>query len=146
LPQKPTLLVVSKLDLPDAQERLTELRAQFPDIRGISSATGEGVKDLVYAAWTAIQHAPIPEIVTPEPAKIHLRPNEPFGIHKEDETFVITGERVERLAAMTNFDSDEGLARFEQILAKMGVDKKLRELGAVEGDTVRIGPYEFTYS
>ncbi len=146
LPQKPTLLVVSKLDLPDAQERLTELRAQFPDIRGISSATGEGVKDLVYAAWTAIQSAPIPEIVTPEPAKIHLRPNEPFGIHKEDETFVITGERVERLAAMTNFDSDEGLARFEQILAKMGVDKKLRELGAVEGDTVRIGPYEFTYS
>ncbi|HET6894443.1 MAG TPA: GTPase ObgE [Candidatus Baltobacteraceae bacterium] len=146
LPQKPTLLVVSKLDLPDAQERLTELRAEFPDIRGISSATGEGVKDLMYAAWTAIQHAPIPEIVTPEPAKIHLRPNEPFGIHKEDETFVITGERVERLAAMTNFDSDEGLARFEQILAKMGVDKKLRELGAVEGDTVRIGPYEFTYS
>jgi Obg family GTPase CgtA-like protein len=28
----------------------------------------------------------------------------------------------------------------------MGVEKKLRELGAVEGDTVRIGPYEFTYS
>jgi len=56
------------------------------------------------------------------------------------------GERVERLAAMTDFDSDEGLARFEQILAKMGVEKKLRELGAAEGDTVRIGPYEFLYS
>jgi len=146
LPHKPMFLVVSKLDLPDAQERLAELRAQFPQIRGISSATGEGVQDLVYSAWTAIQNAPIPEIVTPEPAKIHLRPSEPFTIHKEDETFVIAGERVERLAAMTNFDSDEGLARFEQILAKMGVDKKLRELGAAEGDTVRIGPYEFTYS
>lgn len=146
LPGKPTLLVVSKIDLPDARERLEEVRAQFPQVRGISSATGEGVRELVYAAWTAIQNAPVPEIVTPEPAKIHLRPSEPFVIHKEDETFVITGERVERLAAMTNFDSDEGLARFEQILAKMGVDKKLRELGAVEGDTVRIGPYEFTYS
>ncbi|HKU68049.1 MAG TPA: GTPase ObgE [Candidatus Baltobacteraceae bacterium] len=146
LAHKPTLLVVSKLDLPDAQERLAELRAEFPEIRGISSATGEGVRDLVYAAWTQIQHAPIPEIVTPEPAKIHLRPSEPFTIHKLEEAFVISGERVERLAAMTNFDSDEGLARFEQILAKMGVDKKLRELGAVEGDTVRIGPYEFTYS
>lgn len=146
LPHKPTLLVVSKLDLPDAQERLEELRAQFSDIRGISSATGEGVQDLLYAAWTSIQHAPIPEIVTPEPAKIHLRPSEPFVIQKQDETFIISGERVERLAAMTDFDSDEGLARFEQILAKMGVDKKLRELGAVEGDTVRIGAYEFTYS
>jgi GTP-binding protein len=146
LPDKPTLLVVSKLDLPDAQARLEELRAQLPDIRGISSATGQGVQDLIYAAWEQIQRAPIPEIVTPEAAKIHLRPSEPFAIHKQDETFVITGERVERLAAMTNFDSDEALARFEQILAKMGVDKKLRELGAVEGDTVRIGPYEFTYS
>jgi GTPase len=146
LPLKPALLVVSKMDLPDAKERLNELRAQFPKIRGISSATREGVQELVYAAWSAIQETPIPEIVTPEPAKIHLKPSEPFAIHREDETFVITGERVERLAAMTNFDSDEGLARFEQILAKMGVDKKLRELGAVEGDTVRIGPYEFTYS
>jgi GTP-binding protein len=146
LRSKPTLLVVSKLDLPDAQACLEELRAQFPGIRGISSATRAGVQELIYAAWEQIQQAPIPEIVAPEAAKIHLRPSEPFSIHKEEETFVISGERVERLAAMTNFDSDEGLARFEQILAKMGVDKKLRELGATEGDTVRIGPYEFTYS
>jgi GTPase len=146
LPRKPTLLAVSKMDLPDARDRVTELRRHFPDIRGISSATGEGVQDLIYAAWRTIQAAPMPEVVTPEPAQIHLKPSEPFVIEKLDETFVITGERIERLAAMTNFDSDEGLARFEQILAKMGVDKKLRELGAVEGDTVRIGPYEFTYS
>ncbi len=65
---------------------------------------------------------------------------------QRDGTFVITGERVERLAAMTNFDSDEALARFERVLAKMGVEKKLRALGAAEGDTVRIGQYEFTYS
>ena len=146
LPEKPTLLVVSKLDLPDAQERLNDLRARFPDVRGISSATREGVQDLVYAAWRTIQETPIPEVAAPEPAQIHLKPSEPFLIHKEDETFVISGERVERLAAMTNFDSDEGLARFEQILAKMGVDKRLREMGATEGDTVRIGHYEFTYS
>ena len=146
LVRKPTLLVVSKLDLPEARVRLEELREHFPDVRGISSATGEGVQDLVYATARAIQEAPMPEIATPEPARIFLRPNEPFVIHKEEDAFVITGERVERLAAMTNFDSDEGLARFEQILAKMGVDKKLRELGAAEGDTVRIGPYEFTYS
>ena len=70
---------------------------------------------------------------------INLRPSEPFSITKEEGVFVIAGDRVERLAAMTDFDSDEGLARFEQILAKMGVEKKLRELGAAEGDTVRIG-------
>ncbi len=47
---------------------------------------------------------------------------------------------------MTDFDSDEALARFERALARMGVEKRLVELGASEGDTVRIGPYEFTYS
>ncbi|HET7813975.1 MAG TPA: GTPase ObgE [Candidatus Baltobacteraceae bacterium] len=146
LAHKPTMLVVSKLDLPDAQERLQELREQFPGIRGISSATSEGVQDLVYAVWREIQTAPLPEIVKPEPAHIVLKPNEPFTILKERDAFVITGERVERLAAMTDFDSDEGLARFEQILAKMGVEKKLRDMGAEEGDTVRIGTFEFTYS
>ncbi len=146
LTRKPVMLAVSKLDLPQARDRLNELREEFPELRGISSATGEGVQDLVYAAWRTIQETPVPEIAAAEPARIHLRPSEPFTISKQDEAFVIAGERVERLAAMTNFDSDEGLARFEQILAKMGVDKKLREMGAREGDTVRIGPYEFEYS
>ena len=145
--EKPTLLVVSKLDLPDAQERLRELREQFPDARGISSATREGVQELVYAIWQTIKEAPTPEAVIPPPAHIELVPSEAFTIDREaDGTFVIAGQRVERLAAVTNFDSDEGLARFERALAKMGVEKRLRELGAVEGDTVRIGPYEFTYS
>ncbi len=144
---KPTLLVVSKLDLPDAQERLREMRERFPETRGISSATREGVQDLVYAVWQTIKDAPLPEIVTPPPARIELTPSEAFAITRApDGTFVVTGERVEHLAAVTNFDSDEALARFERALAKLGVEKKLRELGAVEGDTVRIGPYEFTYS
>ena len=144
--EKPVILCVSKLDLPDARERLSELRERFPEIRGISSATGEGIQELIYAAWQTIQTAPLPEIALPEPPRILLKPNEPFVIHREHDAFIITGERVERLAAMTDFDSDEALGRFEQILAKMGVDKRLREMGATEGDTVRIGPFEFTYS
>ncbi len=145
--EKPTLLVVSKLDLPDAQETLRELQERFPDARGISSATNEGVRELVYLLSQTIKEAPLPEIITPPPALIELVPHDAFTIERaRDGTFVISGERVERLASMTNFDSDEGLARFERVLAKMGVEKKLRELGAAEGDTVRIGQYEFTYS
>ncbi|MFN2449085.1 MAG: GTPase ObgE [Candidatus Baltobacteraceae bacterium] len=143
---KPSMLVVSKLDLPEAQERLEQLRERFAAVRGISSATGAGVKDLLFAIWREIQNTPLPEIVKPEPAHIVLKPNEPFVIQRDRDAFVVSGERIERLAAMTDFDSDEGLAHFEQILAKMGVEKKLREMGALEGDTVRIGTFEFTYS
>jgi GTP-binding protein len=47
---------------------------------------------------------------------------------------------------MTDFETDEGLGRFEAILAKMGVDRRLQEMGARDGDTVRIAGYEFDYS
>ncbi|HEY5427387.1 MAG TPA: GTPase ObgE [Candidatus Tumulicola sp.] len=147
LPEKPTLLVLNKLDLPDARERFAELQERFPEIRGVSAATNEGVRDLVYAIRQTIETAPIPEIVTPPPALIELVPADAFILERgRDGAFELSGERIERLAAMTNFDSDESLLRFERTLGKMGVDKKLREMGAVEGDTVRIGQYEFTYS
>lgn len=147
LPLKPTLLVLNKLDLPDARESLIELARRFPEIRGISAATGEGVRDLTLAVARTIDTAPMPDLVVPPPARIELGAANAFRIERVDDgAFVVTGERVERLAAMTNFDSDEGLARFERALGKMGVEKKLQELGAEEGDTVRIGPYEFTYS
>ncbi|MGB6519320.1 MAG: GTPase ObgE [Candidatus Cybelea sp.] len=147
LREKPTLLVLNKLDLPDARESLGALQHRFPETRGISAATGEGVRDLVFAVARTIEDAPMPEIVAPPAARIELLPPSAFRIERlEDGAFAVFGERIERLAAMTNFDSDEALSRFERALAKMGVEQRLRELGAVEGDTVRIGPYEFTYS
>ncbi|HET6274682.1 MAG TPA: GTPase ObgE [Candidatus Cybelea sp.] len=147
LPEKPTLLVLNKLDLPQARESFAELQERFSEIRGISAATGEGVRDLIHAVARTIERAPIPEVASVAPARIELAAPDAFQIERRpDGAFVVSGERVERLAAMTNFESDEALARFERALGKMGVEKRLRELGATEGDTVHIGPYEFTYS
>jgi GTP-binding protein len=143
---RPVIVAITKLDLPDARATYDTLRETMPDLRGISAATGEGVQELIYALWSTIRSTPLPEIVTPEPAQIQLTADEPFAISVESGVYVVSGDRVERLAQMTDFDSDEALARFEQILAKMGVDRKLRELGVQEGDTVRIAGVEFDYS
>lgn len=144
---KPTLLVLNKLDLPNARESLVELQRQSPGTLGISAATHEGVRDVVLTVARAVKSAPEPQLAEPPAAHIELAAADAFRIERGDDgTFVVSGERIERLASMTNFDSDEALARFEYALGKMGVEKKLRELGAREGDTVRIGPYEFTYS
>jgi GTP-binding protein len=143
---RPVIVAITKIDLPDARATYDALRERMPGLRGISAATGEGVQELIYATWETIRSAPVPEIVTPEPAQIQLTADEPFDIVVEGGIYIVSGERVERLAHMTDFDSDEALARFEQILAKMGVDKKLRELGVQEGDTVRIAGVEFDYS
>jgi GTPase len=147
LARKPTLLTLNKLDLPDAREGLRQLRERFGEVRAISAATGEGVRELVYAVWQAIATAPMPQTAVVQPARIDLVAHDAFRIERaSDGAFEIFGERIERLAAMTDFDSDEALARFERALDAMGVERKLRELGALEGDTVRIGQYEFTYS
>jgi GTP-binding protein len=143
---RPVIIVITKLDLPDARATFDALKDHVPGLRGISAATGEGVRELIYATWETIRATPMPAIAEPEPAQIELTADEPFVIHVDDGVYVISGERVERLARMIDFDSDEALARFEQILAKMGVDKKLRELGVREGDTVRIAGVEFDYS
>lgn len=144
--EKPALVALNKLDLPNARECLPELRSRFPAIHAISAATHEGVRALVLDTWRALESAPLPEMLAPQPVRIELRDPGAFAIERHGDEFVVTGERVERLAAMTNFDSDEAMARFERALGKMGVERRLAELGAQAGDTVRIGPYEFTYS
>ena len=145
--EKPTLVVVSKLDLPEAQERFAELHAGDSQTLGISAATHQGVAELLAAIWRNLALAPTPPPLDVEPARISLPTRETFTITREDDgTFVVTGERIEQLADRTDFDSDEALARFERALVRMGVEKELRARGASEGDSVRIGSYEFTYS
>jgi GTP-binding protein len=145
--ERPIIRVLSKLDLPEARERFEELRGSIEGLRGISAATGEGVRELLFAAYATIGATPMPEIVAPDAPRFMLTPQEAFKIVVDGAgVYHVMGERVERLAAMTDFDTDEGLGRFESILAKMGVDKKLREMGATEGDTVSIAGHEFDYS
>jgi len=47
------------------------------------------------------------------------------------------------LVAMTNFAYHDSVRRLARILREMGVEEALREKGAKEGDTVRIGDVEF---
>ena len=96
--EKPTLLVLNKLDLPDARQRLIELREQFPEIRGISAATQEGVRDLLYTVERIVENAPVPEIVEQPPAAIELTPVDAFILERgRDGAFELSGERIERL-------------------------------------------------
>ncbi|NLJ71535.1 MAG: Obg family GTPase CgtA, partial [Syntrophomonadaceae bacterium] len=57
-----------------------------------------------------------------------------------------TGDRIDKLIKMTNFNAEEGLPRFQRIVDKMGVEAALREMGIKDGDTVRIGDMEFEFT
>jgi GTP-binding protein len=75
---------------------------------------------------------------------VTLRPQDPtsFNITKEGRVFVVHGKRVERMAAMTNTETEEGLARLEKHMRKLGVFDALEKAGVQPGDTVRFGPVE----
>ncbi|MFA7373725.1 MAG: Obg family GTPase CgtA, partial [bacterium] len=69
-----------------------------------------------------------------------------FDIERlKDGTFVVSGEKIERLAVMTDMENDEAVDRFQRILIKMGIIAALEKLGVQEGDDIRIGNVEFTY-
>ena len=146
LATRPAIPVVTKIDLPDARENLAALRDAIPGLAAISSATGEGVRALLYEAFRTIRATPPPSVAPSETPRFLLTPSAPFEVLRDRGVFVVVGERVERLVAMTDLENDESRARFERVIAKLGVEDRLRELGIEPGDTVRISEYEFTYT
>lgn len=74
-----------------------------------------------------------------------FKKDQPFTIYREGNSWVVRGDEVEKLLKMTRFQTDESAQRFANKLRKMGIDDKLREMGAEEGDTVRILDLEFEY-
>jgi GTP-binding protein len=147
LARKPMILVLNKMDLTGAKDVLSKLKKKFKKnpIYAISAATGDGVdKLLAYAAKAIASMEAEPE---PEPAEEPLRfvVELDYQIKREGDMFVVHGSKVERLAAMTHFDQQEAVKRFQNILKKMGVEKELARQGAQPGDTVKIGKVEFFY-
>ena len=144
--ERPSLVVVNKVDLPEA--RALRARSRRKDIIFCSAKTGEGIPELLAGIAAAVRAAPVPApIVVEQPVK--LRPTrrrlEPPLILKREWGYTVAGPRVEKLVAGTDFDSEAALERFQVQLDRIGVSGALEEAGAQPGDTVRIGELEFEY-
>jgi GTP-binding protein len=143
---KPMLVAANKTDVTGAQQKLSELKRHLKrkKIFPISAVSGEGVSALLAAvAKTLATTAPTEDFI-PEPVKKYVYEPE-FYIEKQGDVFEVKGKKVLTLAAMTDFSQEEALRRFQNILKKMGVDKALEDQGVQEGDTVRIGDFEFVF-
>ena len=69
-----------------------------------------------------------------------FKKEEAYTIEKEDNVWIIKGDEVEKLFKMTKFNTDESINRFARKIRKMGI-----ELGAKEGDIVRILDFDFEF-
>ena len=50
----------------------------------------------------------------------------------------LTGDRIEKAAAMTNWDYAEAQDRFQRIMSALGASKQLRSAGAKNGDLIMV--------
>ncbi len=150
LDKRPQIVAGNKMDLPEAQanyQRVAdELLRRGYELFPISAATGEGVDRLLYATADLLEKDIETMVVKAEVAEVRAEEwPEDFSVHKEDETWVVRGAGVERAVAMTDFSNEEAISYLQRRLIRMGVEEKLIEAGAVEGDEVRIGSMIFDF-
>ena len=70
-----------------------------------------------------------------------------FTVHRDDAgAFVVEGGDVERILDTTDPEDDVSMRRFQQLLIKTGIISALREMGAKDGDTIRLGEWEFDFT
>lgn len=152
--EKPQIVVVNKLDLPEVQERWPQLKRAFSDLDyeavAVSAIIREGVDALIFrlAQFLAEEDrtARYEAQVHPEVETIVIKPpSSHFEVERKRKTFYVTGEDVERLAVMTDTGSDEALYRLQRRLKQMGVITALERAGAREGSKVRIGTVELNW-
>ena len=62
-----------------------------------------------------------------------------------DGSWRVVGTGIERASAMTYWEHDGAVRRFQRIMESLGVDEALLKAGAQEGDTVHIGDFELEY-
>jgi GTP-binding protein len=151
--KKPQIIVANKMDLPNAKEELEKFRQRLGkdiEIYEVSAATNTGLQRVVDRLADLVDEVPNSPLYEDSQIESHVlykfKKEEPFTITRDDDgTWVIQGQEVERIFKMTKFSSDEAAYKFAKKLTKMGIDQKLEELGAEEGDQVRILDFYFDY-
>lgn len=150
--KKPQIIIANKMDLPTAKEELEKFKEKVGDVEifEISAATNHGLQKVVDRLADLVDEVPNNPLYDDSQIESHVlykfKKEEPFTITRDDDgTWAIQGKEVERIFKMTKFSSDEAAYKFAKKLSRMGIDQKLEQLGAEEGDQVRILNFYFDY-
>ena len=149
--KKPMIVIANKMDLPEAKENLKKFKEKVDlEIFEVSAAINQGLQLVVDRLADMLDEIPNNPLYDESQIESHVlykfKKEEPFTIEKEDEgLWVISGKEIERIFKMTKFSSEEAIYRFAKKLRRMGIDDKLREMGAEVGDQVRILDFYFDF-
>ncbi len=151
LAQKPQVVALNKMDQPQVQERYPQLREQFArkgiELHAISALTRQGTRPLLLQAVRLLQELPPEERPTEIPVYRPKAAAREFTVTRLGAgEWRVSGEAIERAAAMTYWEHDGSVRRFQRLMEHLGVDEALRQAGIQEGDTVYIGDFELEWT
>jgi GTP-binding protein len=150
LGQKAQVIAINKIDLPQVRDRVATIKEVFRregfSVHLISALARQGLRELLFEAHNLLALAVDDQEELELPVyRLDTDPDD-FEIEREDDgAWRVSGVAVERAAAMTYWEYDEAVRRFQRILEHLGVEKALQEAGIHSGDTVRIGEYELEW-
>ena len=153
------IIVATQMDIPGAEEKLSQFKKDLKSqqinkpVYAISSVTHKGIDQLMQDTASLIEQAEKEQVAkTTENVqnvkeyKYEQKQKQEFEIIRlEEHVFEIKGEGIERLVERTNLDYHDGVMRLARKLKNLGVDDALRKKGAVDGDDVIIGSFNFEF-
>ena len=147
---KPQIVIANKMDIEGSKDNLEKFKKEINiPVYPISAVTGQGIDEVLIELANMLDKIEKQPLYEEEKFESHVlykfKKEQPFKIYKDGDTFVVTGDEIEKMLKMTWFASDEAFMRFSKKLRKLGIDDKLKEMGIEEGDTIRILDYEFEY-
>lgn len=151
LTDRPQIVALTKIEGFDEEminDRIAELKTVTPKsttVTAISAPSKQGVQEVLYATAKLVQKvrakqaAKEPE-VTGIPV-LTMKKDDSWTVKKLNDGFKVTGRKIEKFAARTDFDNEHGVQRIRDIMKKMGIMNKLIKDGIQAGDTIVIGKY-----
>lgn len=144
------IVVANKMDIPGAEDNLTAFRAKLGEdvlVFPISAATVTGLRPLLRAAVRELAALPPVEQFAEQTLDDLRVDRGAFEITRgDDAVFVLSGPAITDLLMRVNPDDYDAMRFFQQALVKKGMIAALREYGAKDGDMVRMGGWEFTFT
>lgn len=145
LDDRPRVVVLSKMDLPDARlvADLAEpaLRAHGLAVYRVSAVAQQGLTALGLGLAALVRQARLAQPAAPPrvAVAVHRAVEPAFTLEAADDGYRITGPLVQRWVHQTDADNPEALAYLIDRLTRAGVDDALRAAGAQTGDPVMVG-------
>lgn len=161
LAKRPQIIIANKMDMPEAMQHLQTFKQRLADhvdasgnpykIIPISALTRQGIQEMILETGRMLNELPETqenewmESADRKVFRLEKEDDRKFSIRRENDTFVVESPYIERLIKRVPLQSYDAVMRFARIMKNMGVDEELRKRGAKDGQTIRIGDYEFEF-